>query len=105
MGTFGLVGFVAEFGLLALAVYRAAMALKFAQTTRESVYLATLALIVAINMIDLLPNSSLSSWTWLLVGALLGRAEAMFAEARQRGPLRTSNPPQMRVQEDNSSPL
>jgi hypothetical protein len=60
MGVFGLVGFVAEFGLLGLAVFRAATALKFAPTTREGEYLAALALIVAINIVDLLPNSSIS---------------------------------------------
>jgi hypothetical protein len=84
MGVFGLVGFFAEFGLLALSVLRAARALKFAQTKQESAYMAALALIVAINIIDLLPNSSLTPWTWLLAGALLGRAEALYATARQR---------------------
>jgi hypothetical protein len=97
-GEFGLVGFVAEFGLLALAVFRAAMALKFAQTVRESGYLAALALIVAINIVDLLPNSSISPWTWLLVGALLGRAEALYAMAGQRAALGTSNSPPMGIQ-------
>ena len=103
LGMFGLVGFVAEFGLLALAVFRAAMALKFAQTMRESGYLAALALIVAINIVDLLPNSSISPWTWLLVGALLGRAEALYAVARQRAPL-TSNLPPMGIQGNQRSP-
>jgi hypothetical protein len=84
LGVFGLVGFVAEFGLLGLAVFRAATAIKFALTMRESIYLGALALIVAINLVDLLPNSSISPWTWLLAGALLGRAEALYAVVRQR---------------------
>jgi hypothetical protein len=104
LGVFGLVGFVSEFGLLALAVLRAAMALKFAPTMRESGYLAALALIVAINIVDLLPNSSIWPWTWLLVGALLGRAEALYAMARQRTPLGTSNLPTMGIQGSQSSP-
>jgi hypothetical protein len=83
LGTFGLIGFFAEFGLIALVVFRAASALRFASTMQEAGYLATLALIVAINMIDLLPNSSLSPWTWLLAGALLGRAEALREVAKQ----------------------
>jgi hypothetical protein len=86
MGTFGIVGFVAEFGLLGLAVFRAAAALKFARTKWEGEYLAALSLIVAIGMIDLLPNSSIRPWTWLLVGALLGRAEALCSVVRQRIP-------------------
>jgi hypothetical protein len=84
LGEFGLVGFLAQFGLLALVVYRAAMALKFAQIKPDTVHLAALALIVAINMIDLLPNSSISPWTWLLAGALVGRAEELRAMSNQR---------------------
>ena len=84
LGTFGLVGFIAVFGLLGLAVFRAAAALRFATTLQEAGYLAALALIVAINMIDLLPNASLSPWTWLLAGALVGRAEALRAFSGQQ---------------------
>jgi hypothetical protein len=83
MGSFGLVGFVTEFGLLALCVFRAAMALKFARTMKESVCLAALALIVALNTFDLLPNGWIMPWTWLLAGTLLGRAEALSAASRQ----------------------
>jgi len=83
MGSFGLVGFVTEFGLLALCVFRAAMALKFTQTMKESVCLAALALIVALNTFDLLPNGWIMPWTWLLAGTLLGRAEALSAASRQ----------------------
>jgi hypothetical protein len=87
VGVFGLIGFGARFGLLALAVFRAAGALKYARTTREKRHLAALALIVAINIVDLVPNSTISPWTWLLVGALVGRAESLGAVARQRIPI------------------
>jgi hypothetical protein len=86
MADSGLWGFIAQFGLLALAVLRATTALKFAPTLRERQYLAALALIVAINVFDLLPNSPMSPWTWLLVGSLLGRAEALRAIVRQQIP-------------------
>jgi hypothetical protein len=82
LGQFGLVGFLAEFGLLALTVFRAASALRFVRSAKDGVFLSALALIVAINLVDLLPNSSLSPWTWLLAGGLLGRAEALRAEAQ-----------------------
>ena len=64
-------------------MFRAASALRFAESERDSIFLGALALIIAINMIDLLPNASLSPWTWLLAGALLGRAEALRGAARQ----------------------
>jgi hypothetical protein len=84
IGQFGLFGFLAEFGLLAFPVFRAASALKYAHSLNDQVGLAALGLIVAINMVDLLPNSSLMPWTWLFAGALLGRAEALHALAHQR---------------------
>src|SRR5258708_11362367 len=93
MGQFGFFGFLAEFGLLSLAVVRATSALKYTQTAHDQVFLAALALILAINMIDLLPNSSLSPWTWLLAGALLGRAEALRARARKPKKVRNAKLP------------
>jgi hypothetical protein len=98
LGTFGLVGFIARFGLLAIAVFRAAGALKYAQSIKEKEHLAALALIVSINIIDLLPNSTISPWTWLLVGALLGRAEALRAAGRQTIPVRNVRLASMRIQ-------
>jgi hypothetical protein len=83
LGVFGLFGFLAEFGLLALAVCRAASVLRFAESPHDGVFLAALALIVAIGVVDLLPNSSLTSWSWLLAGALLGRTEALRSAALQ----------------------
>ena len=80
---FGLFGFVAQFGLLAFPVIRAASALKYARSEHDKAFLAALALIVAITLIDQLPNSTLSPWSWLLAGALLGRAEALQVTARQ----------------------
>jgi hypothetical protein len=84
LGAYGVFGFLAEFGLLALPVFRAASALKFAESTNDRVYLAALALIVAISEVDLLPNGFISPWTCLLAGALLGRAEALISTQRLR---------------------
>ena len=83
LGQFGIFGFLAEFGLLALSIFRAAAAFRFVETKRDSIFLGALALIISTNMIDLLPNASLSPWTWLIAGALLGRAEALRGGAQQ----------------------
>jgi hypothetical protein len=77
IGEFGLIGFLAEFGLLALPVFAAARALRFAESDKDKTFLCAVALILAINIFDRLPNSPLRPWTWLLAGALLGRAEAL----------------------------
>jgi hypothetical protein len=83
LGQFGIFGFLAEFGLLALPVFRAVSAIRFAEAERDRVFLGALALIIGVTMIDLLPNAPLSPWTWLLAGALLGRTEALRATAQQ----------------------
>jgi hypothetical protein len=84
LGQFGLVGFIAEFGLLAISVFRAAKALKFAESFRDALFLSALSLIVAVNVVDLLPNSGLTPWTWLLAGSLLGRSEMILAHSRNK---------------------
>jgi len=83
LGSSGLVGFFALFGLLTLPIFRAAAALRFAESARDGVFLAALSLILAINVIDLLPNSPLTPWTWLICGSLLGRSEALRAAVRR----------------------
>jgi hypothetical protein len=85
LGQFGLFGFLAEFGLLGISVFYAAKAVRFVETFRHAVLLAGLALIVSVNIIELLPNSTLSPWTWLLVGTLLGSSEAILVRTRNKG--------------------
>ena len=83
LGQFGVFGFLAEFGLLTIGILRASAALRFAKSESEKVCLAALAIIVSVNIVDLLPNSGLIPWTWLLAGALLGRVEALRATITQ----------------------
>jgi hypothetical protein len=92
LGTFGLVGFVLQFGLLTLPVFRAVSAVKVAASMEDQVCLAALALILAVNVVDLVPNSTLSPLTWLFAGALVGRCEALYAAGQQRGSTWESKP-------------
>lgn len=82
-GTFGYLGFFVEFGLLALPVFRAVSAYKLIKTENELILLSANALLIGFVMIDQLPNGSLASWLWLLVGAMLGRVENVFDERRK----------------------
>lgn len=92
VGTFGIFGFVGEFGLLAFSVFQAAFAVKILKERNEQIYLAAIGLIVAVGMIDLLPNSFLDSWQWLVVGALLGRSEAIAGAKKDRRVVSGANP-------------
>jgi hypothetical protein len=102
MGQFGFIGFAAIFGLLAYPVFRAASAFKYAASNNAKVFLAAVTLILAINIFDLLPNSPLRPWTWLLAGALLGQAEALQAFARQQRGLWKSTAPVPSAQREPS---
>ena len=79
-GIAGIVGFIAEFGLLAVTVFRAQQAAKYLKKTSEKNLLSAHAILVGIIMIDQLPNASLAPWLWLLAGILLGRSEQILVE-------------------------
>lgn len=74
IGVFGWLGFLAEFGLLAVPIilmwYR-----HQGQTAPISPYVGPVCLILAINIIDLIPNATITPLTWLFAGAILGYAE------------------------------
>ena len=84
LGQFGLVGFLAEFGLLAMPVFRAASACKRIASERDRVFFSAIALIVGLGIFEQIPNASVSPWSWLLAGALLGRTEHILARSRRK---------------------
>jgi len=79
-GGSGIVGFIAEFGLLAIVVFRAKKAAKYLKEESEKNLLAAHALMIGLIMIDQLPNASLAPWLWLLAGILLGRSEQILMD-------------------------
>lgn len=71
-GTGGWALYLATFGLLCLPV----LLLAYRQKTLQPEGMAVaMALLMAANMIDLIPNSGLTVVTWMLAGALWGRLE------------------------------
>lgn len=72
IGSYGWVGYIGRFGLFTLPI------ILFAFSRRRSdVTLATsgLCLVMVVNLIDMIPNSSLTPLTWMVAGALAGRLE------------------------------
>jgi len=65
IGSYGWIGYVAAFGLLCLPLVAA-----WRRSARLSPASAALSLILAVNLLDLLPNSSLTPLTWLMAGTL-----------------------------------
>ncbi len=84
LGIYGWLGYIAEYGLLALPLILLGREALVQRSAAFSPYVAGMALILAANMIDMLPNATLIPLTWMMAGALLGHAEAM-ARARREG--------------------
>jgi hypothetical protein len=90
MSQYGWVGYIAEFGLLALPVIRSLKTFRLTPDSRDRVTLTALTLILAISVVDLLLNASVTPWTWLIAGALSGRYEYLTAQSARPLPLRHS---------------
>ena len=86
IGQFGLIGFLAEFGLLSICIYRAASAFRLVRSAREQLPFAALALIVSINIFDLLPNSGLLPGRGLQQAHCSDRQKHWCSPEELRGP-------------------
>ena len=82
LGTFGWAGYVAEFGLLVLPVLLIAREALAIPGRDLSPFVCTVVLLLAANLLDMLPNDTLIPFTWLMAGAVLGHAEALAIARR-----------------------
>ena len=76
IGIFGWVGYLAEFGLIALPIL---MLWRYGRCLPEAGWVrlvGPVALLLAVNLVDMIPNATLTPLTWLFAGAVLGLAEA-----------------------------
>lgn len=89
-GTFGWVGYVSQMGLLAGPLILLWWSLRRRQPVAP--YVAPVALLLAITMMDMLLNAILTPYTWLMAGAVLGHCEMASgrdtAKAAPAGPVR-----------------
>ena len=75
LGVFGWAGYVGEFGLLALPLFLLWRKAGDVAAGALAAPVGALAVIHGVNMVDMLPNATLTPLTWLISGALLGYAE------------------------------
>lgn len=73
LGVAGLPGYIAEFGLFTLPV----LAAWRTPAMRDEPLLASLVLMHAVMLIDLIPNATLTPLTFLMAGLILGRVEQL----------------------------
>ncbi|TBX28182.1 hypothetical protein [Nioella sediminis] len=90
IGVYGWAGFLAEFGLLTLPIFLVWW--RVAAFGREvPPWVGGAVLILAINVIDMIPNATLTPMSFLFAGALLGYSEQVQTARRRKvlTPLRT----------------
>jgi len=91
IGHFGWLGYLALFGLLTLPLLTLWWYARKRLAPPVPLPVSAVALILAVNLLDLLPNDTLIPFTWLMAGALLGYAESLgrAADAARIAALRT----------------
>ncbi|MFT4056630.1 MAG: hypothetical protein QM681_19155, partial [Novosphingobium sp.] len=81
-GYSGWIGYLAQFGLMCFPILGL-----LGYRSRLSPETAALALILSFNLVDMIPNSSLTPVTWLVSGSLAGALAAMRAGSSSALPL------------------
>lgn len=77
-GIYGWWGYIGVFGLLAYPVFRLYRQLNSPHAKNIGLNTAIIALLLSLNMLDLLPNSSMNPLTFLFAGAVFGRTAELF---------------------------
>lgn len=72
IGVFGWLGYLAEFGLLTAPIFMLVLRSRAADVP---VAVGATAILLGINLIDMLPNATLIPITWVMAGAVLGYVE------------------------------
>lgn len=90
MGTFGWAGFIALFGLISVSILRLRGA--FSRLRKDEQFVAGgLALMLAANLVDMLPNAAITPVTWLIAGSLTGTGLARSSRRGMRPPARLAD--------------
>lgn len=66
VGIYGWIGYLTTFGIICLPIMQRARSQYHNYFTRDAI-----ALVLAVNLLDLIPNSSLGPITWLLAGSVM----------------------------------
>jgi len=85
-GTFGWVGYISQMGLLGGPLILLWWSLRMTPVRDVPLYVAPLALLLAITLIDMLLNAILTPYTWLIAGAILGCSERLSVSKPRRAP-------------------
>jgi hypothetical protein len=82
-GMFGWVGYLSLFGLFLFSVLRARIAVR-GPVTQSSLAVGGMSILLAVNVIDMLPNASLTVLTYLMAGSIAGCVRAQYPRRSAR---------------------
>jgi len=83
LGVNGIVGFILFFSLLLYPIRQAMKCYKFIENKKHGLYFLSLVIILAIGVVDSVPNAGMLPMHLLLAGALLGQCETIKAKQRE----------------------
>lgn len=75
LGTAGMLGYLGVTGLLLSSIYRAGQTIHSSKDQQERRLLSSLSLLIALIMLDQIPNGSLTSVVWFFCGAMIYRVK------------------------------
>ena len=75
IGLYGWIGFILYYSILILPLYYAKKTFKYIEKPSDQVYFASLSVILAICIVDSIPNTGMGPVHLFFAGALLGQAE------------------------------
>ena len=102
-GSFGWLGYIAEFGLLALPLLLLGTYVLRHRKAALSPYIGAVSLILGVTLIDMLLNATLTPYTWLTAGAVLGYVERLHPRRARRPRHRLRNAPVMGARSNTAS--
>lgn len=83
LSSYGIIGFSLLFGLAVVSIQKSIKASTLISNKSQQLSIVSFALLLSIIMLDQIPNSSLHSWSWFLIGALIGRSNYIFEQGKR----------------------
>ena len=77
LGITGAVGFIFSYALFFVILLYASRSMDYIEDPKQKVYFSSLAIMLAVCVIDSIPNTGMTAMHLLLAGALLGQAELL----------------------------
>jgi hypothetical protein len=90
-GMFGWLGYISLFGLFATSVMRARTRVR-GPMTEATIVLGGMSLLLAVNVVDLIPNADLLPFTYIMAGSIAGCVRSRSTHRSSQRPVIAPRP-------------